>query len=240
MMPALVSAQSKDQRAVRAAYVYNLTKLVEWPPGTNQIVVGYVGDYDTGAFLQTMLNGKSSDSRPIRVVLFPSDDQLPKCNVLYFAGSRTQSRTTLDKLGNASIVTIGEANSFADEGEMIGLVQIGDHIQMQLNAEAAQRAGVQFSQGLLNLAMPVSPSSVAAESRKIIRRSEPDYPELAAKMSLHGIVKIKALIARDGTVTALVCIGGHPVLAAAALEAVRTWRYEAAPHESTQIIEVKF
>jgi len=241
LMATLFSAQSRDERAVRAAYVYNLTKFVEWPPGTSEVIICHLGDYDTGAFLQKMLSGKTIDSKPIRVVLAPHDDQLLKCNVLYVAQSRAQTRTTLGKIGNAHIITIGEANSFADDGETIGLVQVGDHIQMQLNAEAAQRAAVQFGQGLLNLATMVLPSAgVASESRKVVWRSEADYPELAAKMSLHGTVKVKALITRDGTVRQVECIGGHPVLAASALAAVKTWRYEAASHESTQIIEVKF
>jgi TonB family protein len=80
----------------------------------------------------------------------------------------------------------------------------------------------------------------ADRERKLVRREEPEYPEIAAKMSLHGTVKLKIWINADGTVRRLEYIGGHPVLAESALKAVKTWKYQAAPQESTTVVELKF
>jgi TonB family protein len=44
----------------------------------------------------------------------------------------------------------------------------------------------------------------------------------------------------DGTVRRLEYVGGHPALAEAALKAVKTWKYQAAPQESTTVVELKF
>jgi TonB family protein len=76
--------------------------------------------------------------------------------------------------------------------------------------------------------------------REIVQREDPEYPAIAAKMSLHGTVKLKVWIAPDGTVRRLEYIGGHPLLAESALKAVKNWKYEAAAKESVQIVEVKF
>lgn len=76
--------------------------------------------------------------------------------------------------------------------------------------------------------------------RKIVHHEDPEYPTLAAQMSLHGTVKIKVWIAVDGTVHRLEYIGGHPLLAESALKAVRNWKYESAQKESTETVEVKF
>lgn len=77
--------------------------------------------------------------------------------------------------------------------------------------------------------------------RKVFRReAEAEYPAIAAKMNLHGTVKLKIWITPDGTVRRLEYIGGHPLLAESALTAVRNWKYEPGPNETTQIAEVKF
>jgi TonB family protein len=83
--------------------------------------------------------------------------------------------------------------------------------------------------------------SVSAQSeRKVTHREEPDYPELAKKMNLHGTVKLKIWISPDGTVRRLEYVGGHPVLAESALKAVKGWHYEAATKESNAIVGLKF
>ena len=83
-------------------------------------------------------------------------------------------------------------------------------------------------------------SATAQTERKVTHREEPDYPELAKKMNLHGTVKLKIWISPDGSVRRLEYVGGHPVLAESALKAVKGWHYEAATKESNTIVELKF
>jgi TonB family protein len=75
--------------------------------------------------------------------------------------------------------------------------------------------------------------------RKTIVRDNPEYPELARKMNLHGTVKFKLWINPDGTVRRVEYIGGHPVFAEAALSTIKKWKYEPAPRESTEMVEIK-
>lgn len=76
--------------------------------------------------------------------------------------------------------------------------------------------------------------------RTVVSSTEPDYPAIAAKLSLHGVVKLKAWIAPDGTVRRLEYVGGHPLLAESALKAVKLWKFQPAAAESNQVVEVKF
>jgi len=76
--------------------------------------------------------------------------------------------------------------------------------------------------------------------RKLVQHDEPEYPVIAARMSLHGTVRLKVWIASDGTVRRLEYIGGHPLLAESALKAVKGWKFEPASKESIQDVEVKF
>jgi TonB family protein len=77
--------------------------------------------------------------------------------------------------------------------------------------------------------------------RKIVRRgAELEYPTIAAEMNLHGTVKLKIWITPDGTVRRLEYVGGHPLLAESALKVVKSWKYEPAAGETTQVVSVKF
>ena len=96
--------------------------------------------------------------------------------------------------------------------------------------------------GLLNLR--AQSQSGSASNTELIRRAktkvEPAYPELARRMTITGTVKVEVVVAPNGTVKEARVVGGHPVLAGAALDAARKWRFEPAPAESTGVIEFKF
>lgn len=59
----------------------------------------------------------------------------------------------------------------------------------------------------------------------LVHKVEPAYPRLARLSGISGVVKLHAIIGKDGSVQSLSLISGHPILAAAALEAVAQWRY---------------
>jgi len=93
---------------------------------------------------------------------------------------------------------------------------------------------------LLCTVLLISSANAADQERKIVRREEPEYPALAARMNVHGTVKLKIWINPDGTVRRLEYIGGHPVLAESGLKAVKEWKYEPSSKESTTVVELKF
>lgn len=83
-----------------------------------------------------------------------------------------------------------------------------------------------------------------AQNDEIVRRAkskvQPDYPALAKKMNIAGTVKIEVVVSPNGSVKDARIVGGHPVLAAAALDAARKWRFEPAAAETSGIIDFKF
>jgi len=82
--------------------------------------------------------------------------------------------------------------------------------------------------------------SVEDSKRKIKYKVNPQYSEIARKLSLSGKVKLELVIAPDGHVKNARAIGGHPILVQSCLDVVKDWKFEAAPEESTQIIEFEF
>jgi TonB family protein len=91
---------------------------------------------------------------------------------------------------------------------------------------------------------PTRAGAQTAQSEEMVRRAkskvQPVYPELARKMNIAGTVKIEVVVAPNGTVKDARVVGGHPVLANAALDAAKKWRFEPAAGESSGIIDFKF
>jgi TonB family protein len=99
----------------------------------------------------------------------------------------------------------------------------------------------------LTLAVAVGPIHVGAQqaqSEEIIRRAkskvQPQYPDLARRMNITGTVKIEVMVSPNGMVKGARIVGGHPVLANAALDAAKKWRFEPSSAESSGIIDFKF
>jgi len=59
----------------------------------------------------------------------------------------------------------------------------------------------------------------------VISKIEPKYPTIAVAARITGVVLLKAIISKEGTITELQVVNGHPVLIPAAIDAVKQWRY---------------
>ena len=76
--------------------------------------------------------------------------------------------------------------------------------------------------------------------RKVKSKVAPVYPELAKRMNVTGRAKIEVIITPDGRVKSTRAVGGHPLLVQACLDAVKEWKFVAAPEETTQVVECEF
>jgi TonB family protein len=102
-----------------------------------------------------------------------------------------------------------------------------------------------FAVGLLLISGCVATSTPLAwgqdgTNRRTKSRVAPVYPELAKRMNITGVVKILVTVSPNGSIKDARLVGGHPVLASAALDAVKKWRFEAGPEESTEVVEFRF
>ena len=95
---------------------------------------------------------------------------------------------------------------------------------------------------LANIAVPraLAQQDHPENMRKLVSRPEPAYPSLARRMGISGTVRIEAVVAPNGTVKSTAVIGGHPVLAQSALDAVRKCKWEPSSHETKEIVILNF
>ena len=162
MLAAASPAQIYNPDSVKTAFVFNLTKYVEWRHSRAELVIGFVGAGPMRERLNSFLSGKVSESRTIHVVLDPSGEALGNCDILFLGAMPAKTRLAwLQEVRNKSVLTVSDDESFAKEGGMVGLVAVGDHVQIEINLEAAQAARLKISSRLLNVAVLVHPAAGA-------------------------------------------------------------------------------
>jgi TonB family protein len=96
----------------------------------------------------------------------------------------------------------------------------------------------------LTISGPVFLRAQQSQNEALVRRAktkvQPVYPALARKMNIVGTVKVEVVVEPNGLVKEAHVVGGHPVLANAALDAAKKWRFEPSSAESSGVIDFKF
>jgi hypothetical protein len=153
-----VLALEQDEASVKAAFIYNFTKYVEWPPETNgQLLVCLLGDPDPLLTALIRLEGKQSQGRIIHVHNAGRNHaSLENCRVIVVGASETVRVAAILGISQKQpALTVSEIEHFADSDGMIGLVVDGTRVQFEINAQAALRANLRLSAQLMKLARKV-------------------------------------------------------------------------------------
>ncbi len=77
-------------------------------------------------------------------------------------------------------------------------------------------------------------------SEKSSLRVAPNYPELARRMHIHGVVRVEAVVRANGSVKSTRVLGGNPVLVDAAVDAIDKWKFEPEQSETTELVQLTF
>ncbi len=147
--------------AVKAAFLYNFAKFVEWPPdaarNAQTFRICLVGDDPFGSLLTDTVAGKTVQDRPIEIAHPESAPELGQCHMAFISRSQVrQLPRLLAGLAGANTLTVGETEEFARDGGMITFHVEENKVRFEINAEAAQRAGLRISSQLLKLATRVT------------------------------------------------------------------------------------
>jgi TonB family protein len=94
--------------------------------------------------------------------------------------------------------------------------------------------------GLETVRLRAQEGETPGSRRRVKTMGKPQYPDLAKKLNLTGVVKIEVTIGADGKVKKTRVVGGHPVLASEAEKAALQTEFEPGPKETSEIIEFRF
>ncbi|OGU06942.1 MAG: hypothetical protein A2075_18275 [Geobacteraceae bacterium GWC2_58_44] len=156
---AAASPPASSEYQVKAAFLYNFMKFVEWPsdglatPGT--ICLGILGRDPFDDALDEF-KGKLAKGRKVVVLHFRSVEEVKGCDILFICPSEKGRLSQILKLANNSrMLTVADQEGFCEAGGMINLLFIKNRVGFEVNVAAASRAKLRVSSQLLKLARNV-------------------------------------------------------------------------------------
>jgi hypothetical protein len=147
-----------DEYQVKAAFLYNFAKFVEWPADTFEdpsqaFVFCVLGEDPFGRALDEVLDGRKIDGRALTVRRISDAHRVGGCQILFVSSSEPKSvLAVLAGIGESGLLTVGESDTAAADGMIIDFTLENGKIRFVINAAEAEREKLRFSSRLLSLA----------------------------------------------------------------------------------------
>jgi hypothetical protein len=154
--------QSPTEFQVKAAYLFNFLKFVEWPddPAADprgKWVIGFIGETPIAGELTRLAEGKNVLGRDLVVKVFQDTDNLRGCNILFISESeKKRLPSILTPLHGSSVLTVADMDNFIGAGGMIQFVVEDARVRVAIDVGATSRARLKVSSKLLSLARVVT------------------------------------------------------------------------------------
>jgi YfiR/HmsC-like len=156
----LAQTVAKEYR-IKAAYLFNFSQYVEWPPdafkdANDPLTYCTIGDDPFQGMLDESLNAKSAGKHPLRVQHLRPPENFQACQIL-FIGTNEKKRVAevLETLKQSPVLVVGESSHFVQQGGTVGFLSEDNTIRFEVNLDAAQRARLNISATLLSVAKTV-------------------------------------------------------------------------------------
>jgi hypothetical protein len=155
LLPLLASDVSLEYQ-VKAVYLFNFAKFVEWPPEAQAgpLTICVAGQNPFGEALDEALRGETVNSRPLAARVIPAPD--PGCHMIFVPQGAASTAYLRAARGSATL-TVGEAPDFLAQGGIINFILEGGKVRFQIDSKAAERAELRISSHLLRLARGPEP-----------------------------------------------------------------------------------
>ena len=160
--PALPADTPETSRAdaLKAGYVVNFAKFVEWPASApvDVLTLCFIGGSGVRTALSQDIQIKRIGSRRLALRELKVSDAPSGCDVLYVAAETGEFRSLSahwPEWQSQAILTIGDEKDFARHGGVIGMFTEENRLRFNVNVENARRAGLKISSALLQLAVNV-------------------------------------------------------------------------------------
>jgi hypothetical protein len=162
--------QFPNQYQVKAAYLFNFLKFVEWPDDAAadphaKWVIGFVGESPVGGELARLVEGKNVLGRDLQVKKFQAADNLRGCNILFISESEKRHLPSiLAALRGSSVMTVADMDNFIGLGGMVELAVEDGRVRVTIDVGATGHARLKVSSKLLALAQAVKETARSAHN----------------------------------------------------------------------------
>jgi hypothetical protein len=146
------------EHEVRALYLFNFTKYLEWPSSSTNasdkpFIFGFLDECPVQSDLRRVVETRTVGNRPVKIQVFTNVADLAACQVVYVRPEDMNRWNRIrEVLGNRPVLTVGEQNGFLNQGGMIEFVRRDINIRFRVNAPVLRQSGLTVSSKLLAIA----------------------------------------------------------------------------------------
>lgn len=148
----------KDEHTVKALFVYNFTKYIEWHEQSisPQFRIGVLGESAMGEKLSMILKGKKLYNRAIEVKEIKNIDDVAGYQIIYISKSQSdQLKQVIEHCTLSETLIVTEDKNMAAKGSCINIVERDQKIKFEMNETAIKKAGLKVASQLYELAIVV-------------------------------------------------------------------------------------
>lgn len=164
---AVVTAQTTIETDVKATFLYNFTRFIEWPtdPATPAAPAGgspfrvcAVADRPMEEAIRRAVEGEVVGSRPLVMTRPQRPEEAATCQILFVGRSQEERGAAfLAAVRDLPVLTVGDSADFVEHGGTIEFVLVNNRVRFDVNLPGAQRASLKVSANLLRVARHVEP-----------------------------------------------------------------------------------
>ncbi|HEX4004261.1 MAG TPA: YfiR family protein [Candidatus Acidoferrales bacterium] len=168
--PARAAQGNPSEYQLKAAFVYNFAKFVDWPPKTysnpqSPFAICILGDDPFGSLIDDALQGKTVADHPVVIRREKDATAARHCQIVFVSASeKHRLPEILEALKGANILIVGDFDGFAARGGTIELTLQDSRVRFAINPTAADDAGLRISSKLLALATIVHGTSESGKN----------------------------------------------------------------------------
>ncbi len=150
-----IEAESAQEYVVKAAFLYNLAKFVEWPDPQPKgpLFFGILGQDPFGETLDRTVSNKLINGRPVVIKRSAELGPLTDCQVVFIGASETKRlKQILKAFEGRQVLTVGDNEEFVQSGGATALVLEQNRVVLEVNPDQTARAGLKISSRALEVA----------------------------------------------------------------------------------------
>lgn len=156
----MASGGQPTEYQVKAAYLYNFGKFVQWPntphPKNDFFDICVLGDDPFGSVLEEIAGHETLEGKAVRLRRLVSAAEGSTCRILYIGKSEgPRLKKVLASLEREPVLTVSDLPEFTERGGMIQFVLADNKVRFEVNFDAAQRVHLVLSSQLLKVATEV-------------------------------------------------------------------------------------
>jgi hypothetical protein len=151
---AFAQVQEKESN-LKAAFIYNFTRYIEWNDNNPDFVIGVIGSSLTEKPLREIAATNKVKNKRIVIVNYNKPEDIGNCNILFIPGHSPFQLSSILANVNRSVLTISEEPGFAKLGTALNFVLANDKLKFEANLGVIYISGLKVSSQLLKLAIIV-------------------------------------------------------------------------------------